>query len=142
MRLREVREADLDALYAMQAETGWTDMAGIPRRDRDAYLAHRARTAARPEVVERVVEVDGELAGEVLSFVPDDGRRVIGYGILRRFWGRGLASAALGLLLDEIAERPLRATVLPGNAGSRRVLERNGFTVEEEGDEEVRYVLG
>ena len=145
VRLREIRAADLDALYSMQAESGWTEMAGIPRRDRDAFLALRAETAADPKLVRRAIDVDGELAGEALSFLLDDGRRVVGYGVLKRFWGRGIASAALALLVEEIDERPLWATVLPGNRASRRVLERNGFTVAEEpgpeGDD-VLYVLG
>ena len=145
VRLREVREEDLEALYGMQAAPGWTEMAGIPRRARDAFFAHRAETAGRPEVLRRVIEVDGELAGEALSFLLDDGRRVIGYGVLEHFWGRGIASAALAVLLGEIEDRPLWAIVLPGNRGSRRVLERNGFTVEEDavaGREDVLYVLG
>ena len=143
VRLREVREEDLDTLYAMQAESGWTEMAGIPRRDRDAFSAQRADV--RPENIRRAIEADGELAGEALSFLLDDGRRVIGYGVLKRFWGRGVATAALALLLEEIDERPLWATVLPANAGSRRVLERNGFTVAEEpgpAGDDVLYVLG
>ena len=127
----------------MQAEDGWTEMAGIPRRDRETYLAHRARTAADPAVVQLAVEYEGELAGEVLSFLLDDGRRVIGYGVRKRFWGRGIATRALALLLEELTERPLYATVLASNHGSRRVLERNGFvqTRPLAGSEELVYVL-
>ena len=145
VRLRDVREDDLETLFAMQAETGWTEMAGIARRDRDAFFAHRTETAGKPELIRRAIEADGELAGEALSFLLDDGRRVIGYGVLKRFWGRGVASAAVTLLLGEVAERPLWATVLPANGGSRRVLERNGFTVAEDAGperEDVLYVLG
>ena len=129
VRLRHVREDDLETLYEMQAAPGWTEMAGIPRRDRAAFFAHRGRTAADPAVLTRAIEVDGRLAGEALSFLVDDGRRVIGYGVRRELWGRGIASAALRTLLALVPERPIHATVSPENAGSRRVLERNGFVL-------------
>ena len=124
----------------MQAEAGWTEMAGIPRRDRETFLAHRA---ADTGVMRRVIELDGELAGEALSFMIGDGRRVVGYGVRRRFWGQGIASRALCLFLDEVAERPLYATVLPANARSRRVLEKNGFVLTGPGPEgdDLLYVL-
>ena len=144
VRLREVREDDLEHLYEMQAAAGWTEMAGIPRRDRDAFYAFRAETEAEPGLVRLAIEVDGVLAGEALSRLPEDGRRFVGYGVIERFWGRGIASTARAHLLDVVAERPVYATVLPGNRASRRVLERNGFTVAEEAGperEDVLYVL-
>lgn len=145
VRLRDVREDDLDTLYEMQAAPGWTEMAGIPRRDRTAFFAHRGTTSADPAVLTRAIEVDGGLAGEALSFVVDDGRRVIGYGVRRELWGRGIASAALRALLALVPERPIYATVSPANAGSRRVLERNGFVLAEDEpsphEDTVLYVL-
>ena len=42
-------------------------------------------------------------------------------------WGRGIASAALQILLAETAERPVYARAASDNAGSLRVLERAGF---------------
>ncbi len=41
--------------------------------------------------------------------------------------GEGIASAALRILLDEIAERPLYARAASDNVGSLRVLEKAGF---------------
>jgi RimJ/RimL family protein N-acetyltransferase len=140
VRLREVGIADLPALHAMQAEPGWTEMAGIPRRDHREFLEHRARIAADPEVVWLAVEADGELAGDVVSFI-HDGRRVVGYGVVRAFWGHGVASAALRLLLDVVSERPLYAAVLTTNAASMRVLEKAGFERVESGEEEAVYEL-
>ena len=45
----------------------------------------------------------------------------------RRRPGRGVATAALGLFVAEVAERPLFAFVAASNVGSIRVLEKNGF---------------
>ena len=52
---------------------------------------------------------------------------MVGYWIGKEHWGRGIASAALVLYLDVERHRPLLATVVEHNAGSRRVLEKAGF---------------
>ena len=52
---------------------------------------------------------------------------MVGYWIGKEHWGRGIASAALVLYLDVDRHRPLLATVVEHNAGSRRVLEKAGF---------------
>ena len=58
-----------------------------------------------------------------------DGERQVGYWVERELWGRGIASAALRLLVAELEDRPLWGRVAVGNAGSRRVLENVGFTL-------------
>ena len=53
---------------------------------------------------------------------------MVGYWIGKEHWGQGIASAALRLYLDDVAQhRPLLASVVEHNAGSRRVLEKAGF---------------
>jgi RimJ/RimL family protein N-acetyltransferase len=54
----------------------------------------------------------------------------IGYWIGRPYWGRGFATAAVALLMEEARRRGIRrlaADVFPDNAASARVLEKNGF---------------
>ncbi|HSS80043.1 MAG TPA: GNAT family N-acetyltransferase [Gaiellaceae bacterium] len=126
MLLRDVREDDLDALFEQQADPDSAVMAGVPSRDRAAFEEHLRRVLADESNVYRVIDVDGEAAGTVLSW-PSEGRRYIGYWLDRRFWGRGLATAALAELLVELRQRPLHALVSTGNSGSIRVLEKNGF---------------
>jgi [ribosomal protein S5]-alanine N-acetyltransferase len=122
--LRDVREDDLDALFEQQADPESSAMAGVPSRDRAAFEEHLRRVLAGEDNVYRVIDVDGEPAGTMLSW-PSEGRRYVGYWLDRRFWGRGLATAALA----ELEERPLHALVSTGNAGSIRVLEKNGFVL-------------
>jgi hypothetical protein len=43
------------------------------------------------------------------------------------YWGQGIASRALVLLLGEVPVRPLRARVASDNVGSLRVLHKAGF---------------
>jgi RimJ/RimL family protein N-acetyltransferase len=124
--LRDVREDDLDALFEQQADPESSAMAGVPSRDRAAFDEHLRRVLADERNLYRVIDVDGEPAGTVLSW-PHEGRRYVGYWLDRKYWGRGLATAALAELLAGLPERPLHALVSTGNAGSIRVLEKNGF---------------
>ena len=59
----------------------------------------------------------------------------IGYWLGSEVWGRGLATEAVALLarcvLLELGATALCAWVDVGNTASRRVLEKNGFTLEE-----------
>ena len=140
VRLRPVEDRDLPVLYEHQRDADAASLADVPSREWDAFVAHWARIRADPANETRVVDVDGEVAGNVLSFVRD-GRREIGYWLGREFWGRGLATAAVQALLDEISERPLYGYVARRNAASRRVLEKCGFTVDHEEDDGVMLVL-
>jgi RimJ/RimL family protein N-acetyltransferase len=124
--LREVAEGDLDALFEQQADPESSAMAAVPSRDRPAFDAHWRRIRADESVVIRVIDVDGEAAGHVLSW-PSEGRRYIGYWLAREFWGRGLATAALAEFIGELRERPLHALVSTDNVASISVLEKCGF---------------
>lgn len=124
--LREVRDDDVEVLFAHQSDPEAAAMADFPSRDRLAFLAHLAGIRADPEVRYRVIEADGVVVGNIGSFYAHGGREV-GYWIDRAHWGRGIASRALVLLLAEEPLRPLQAGVAPHNPASRRVLEKAGF---------------
>ncbi len=139
VRLRDVEDADLPLFFAWQREPESVALSGVPPRERDAFDEHWERIRRDPATVVRTVLADGEPVGNVLAF-EESGRRVVGYRIAREHWGRGIATGALAAFVDELVERPLWATVAPGNAASVRVLEKCGFALEgeiEEGDERV-----
>ncbi len=124
--LRDVREDDLDALFEQQREPEAVAMAVFPAREREAFDAHWRRVMADDSLVVRVIDVDGEVAGNIGSW-RQEGRQLVGYWLGSEFWGRGLATAALAELVQELAVRPLHAWVATSNAGSIRVLEKCGF---------------
>jgi RimJ/RimL family protein N-acetyltransferase len=103
-------------------------MAAFPSRDREAFMAHWAKLLADPSVIRKTVLLDGEVAGNVVSF-DAGGERLVGYWIGRELWGRGAATGALAGLLAHETRRPLLAHVAKHNAGSIRVLEKHGFAV-------------
>jgi RimJ/RimL family protein N-acetyltransferase len=130
--LREVRESDLEAHYEQQADPESAAMAAMPVRDREAFFAHWRKILADDTTLVRTIDVDGVVAGHVVSFLRDgEEEREIGYRIARSYWGRGVATAALAAFLEEETRRPLIAGVAIHNPGSRRVLEKCGFTLTE-----------
>ena len=136
--LREVRSEDLPILCAQQQHPVATDMAAFPARDEDAFMAHWAKILANPTVTARTVLLDGQVAGNMVSF-ERDGKREIGYWIGQEFWGRGVATRALSLFLGLVPERPMYAGVVPRNGASIRVLEKCGFR--QTGQEEDGYLI-
>lgn len=129
--LRPVQDSDLPLFFVWMSDPESVRTAAFTVEDpadRHAFDAHWARVLADPSVVMRTVLADGSVAGSVGAYgTPDD--RQVTYWIDRPRWGRGLATAALGALLDVVTERPLYARAAADNAGSRRVLERCGFVV-------------
>jgi len=103
-------------------------MANAPPRQRDDFFAHWGTLLTDPAVLARTIVVDGEVAGNILSWDWDQaGTREVGYWIGRTHWGRGVATSALALFLTRMTSRPLYAYVTAHNLGSIRVLEKCGF---------------
>ena len=125
--LRDVQDDDLPIFFEHQSDPEANRMANFPPRDRATFMAHWARILVGSGT-ERTVEVDGAVAGNVVSWVHDD-ERDVGYWIGREHWGAGVATAALGAFLTILEERPLFAHVAEHNIGSIRVLEKCGFTL-------------
>jgi RimJ/RimL family protein N-acetyltransferase len=126
--LRPVRAEDLAAFFEHQRDPEAIAMAAFAARERPAFIAHWERILADPSTLARTVLAGEDLAGNVVSF-ERDGLREVGYWIARSHWGRGVATAALREFLAVETHRPLHARVATHNMGSRRVLEKCGFTV-------------
>ena len=127
--LRPLEDGDLDAIYRQVTDPESIRMAAFTpadQTDRSAFLDRTARLRADTSLVFLVIDVDGAVAGTIGSFRMDD-RREVTYWVDRTHWGKGIASAALQILIAETAERPLYARAASDNVGSLRVLEKAGF---------------
>jgi RimJ/RimL family protein N-acetyltransferase len=142
--LREVALDDIAIFYEQQLDPEASEMAAFPPRSRDGHAAHWERIGSDANVVTRAIVADGEVVGNVGSWI-QDGHREIGYWLGRKHWGRGIATTALALFVAEVTHRPLVAWVAEHNRASIRVLEKVGFTVSPNQPEPepagVRYVV-
>jgi RimJ/RimL family protein N-acetyltransferase len=138
--LRDVVESDLPLFFEHQREPEANEMAAFPPRDRDAFMQHwETKILANETGTAKTVLADGRVAGNVLCW-EQDGRLQVGYWIGREFWGRGVATRAVRLLIDGVVTaRPLYAYAAKRNVASIRVLEKCGFVPDptEDADDEV-----
>jgi RimJ/RimL family protein N-acetyltransferase len=129
--LRDVRDEDLPVFFEQQLDRDANDMAAFTARnpqDRDAFMAHWSRILGDERIIKKSIVVDGRLAGHVLSF-EQFGEREVSYWIGKEYWGRGIATKALTLFLEELKVRPLYARAAKDNVASLRVLAKCGFTI-------------
>ena len=129
VRLRPVGPADLPRMFDLQLDPESNRMAVTNPRTREAFDPHWAKSLADPSISAMAILVGEEVVGTISCF-PADGHDHVGYWIDRAFWGRGIASRALDLLLREVTARPLYAHVATTNGASLRVLRKCGFVIE------------
>ncbi len=69
--------------------------------------------------------------GEFYGFKDAMRKTCVGYRLLERHWGRGIATRAVGLMVDYLFGRTdieiITASTMVENRASARVLEKNGF---------------
>ena len=129
--LREMQDDDLAVLFEQWADPVAAHMAAFTAPDHmelEAFERRWARLRADETVINRVIVVDGNVAGTIGSW-GGPGEREITYWIGRSYWGKGIATSALKAFLAVDPARPLHARVAFDNVASRRVLEKCGFRV-------------
>lgn len=83
----------------------------------------------------------GEILGRinVVDIDPIEKLGVIGYRVGEEYIGKGVAQQALNILLDDLRKEgftKISGKTTTNNIGSQKVLEKNGFQMVEEGDDE------
>jgi [ribosomal protein S5]-alanine N-acetyltransferase len=97
-----------------------------------------ALNAGITPVLNFVIEVNGQFAGSIGIVPKTDVYRnnmEIGYWLGESYWGKGIATKAIGLMCELIwKEHPhinrIYAEVFANNKASMRALEKNGFELE------------
>jgi RimJ/RimL family protein N-acetyltransferase len=129
--LREVLSDDLPVLFEFERDPEACWMAAFTADDPDdraAFMAHWARVLADDSIIKRTIIFDGQVAGSVVCYLRA-GTPEVGYWLGRPFWGQGVATRALALLLRQVTRRPVYARAVKDNAGSLRVLQKCGFAI-------------
>ncbi len=98
------------------------------------WIAH---TMQQKPVLNMAITVDGNIAGNIGILPKEDVYRKsleIGYFLGENYWGKGIATVAVSLLLDYISKQfdvfRIYAEVFDHNRASMKVLEKNGFHCE------------
>lgn len=137
LSLRRTTRADLERLHALEVDQSSNNLAGTKPRDWATFLARWEQILADPDgsstgVTPRVILLADVLVGSI-NIAPHQathqGQDSIGYWIAREYWGRGIATASVALMLLEYTRRPIVATTSGHNLPSIRVLEKNGFVI-------------
>ena len=104
------------------------------RREGRTFLRHMRER--RPETV-FAIDVDGKAVGAIGFVLQKDVDRVsaeVGYWLGEQYWGRGIASEALGAItryaIEKHALTRVFAVPFGYNKASCRVLEKNGYVLE------------
>jgi RimJ/RimL family protein N-acetyltransferase len=126
--LRPIQASDLPIFFEQQLDPEATRMAAFPARARDAFNAHWAKIMAEENIIVRTISFRGDVAGNIVCW-EQSGECKVGYWLGRKYWGKGIASAALAQFLGLVRMRPLYARVAKHNAASIRVLQKCGFTI-------------
>lgn len=78
--------------------------------------------------------------GEFYGLRKDIHKISVGYRLLPEYWGKGIASETLGIMLKYLNENTgieiITASTLPDNQASAHVLMKNGFTLVVSGSDE------
>jgi 8-oxo-dGTP diphosphatase len=136
LRLRSLREADLDALVALIGDwqvARWLAVVPHPYREADARmwigLVRSDHAAGRPRrFAVALRESDRLIGGAGLDGSSGDGSNepALGYWLGRPFWGNGYGSEMVAALIDygfrKLGLETIRAYTDPENAASQRVL--------------------
>lgn len=106
--------------YTVADADAWLTLANADPRSLHLAIVHEGQAVGGV----------GAIAGQGIAVGTAD----FGYWLGEAFWGRGLATAAAGALLQHLAETRrfvrLQAPVFAWNPASMRVLEKLGFTRE------------
>jgi len=133
--LRPLALEDIGAIFALQHEKEGAALAGIAGEFVDENTFHKNMKSLivghgeNPQMF--AVMVGSRMAGYIGCTQGLGGKWQVSYWLAQKFWGQGVATAALRLLLEkspqEVLEQGFYATVVEGNTASMRVLEKFGF---------------
>jgi [ribosomal protein S5]-alanine N-acetyltransferase len=130
IKLTPTKISDLDFLFQFQCDKeGGYLAAFMPKdpTDKTAYISKYTKLLDDPSVNNQTILLDNNIVGSIAKFVIE-GDTEITYWIDRKFWGQGIATKALKVMLELEATRPVFGRVAFDNFGSQKVLEKCGFT--------------
>jgi [ribosomal protein S5]-alanine N-acetyltransferase len=140
LTLKKIEEKDLDALFAIYDNEKVFEYCGIlPKHNKETVrkmIDHFDRDYLKRTRVKWGIFINEELVGiiEAFDFNQKVGMVTIGYYLAEAFWGRGIATEAVKLLIEFLLLKAnvnrIQAEVMPKNENSKMVLLKNRFIKE------------
>jgi [ribosomal protein S5]-alanine N-acetyltransferase len=140
LTLKKIEEKDLDALFAIYDNQKVFEYCGIlPKHNKETVrkmIDHFDRDYLKRTRVKWGIFINEELVGiiEAFDFNQKVGMVTIGYYLAEAFWGRGIATEAVKLLIEFLLLKAnvnrIQAEVMPKNENSKMVLLKNRFIKE------------
>lgn len=139
IRLRGIRESDIDGLYALFSDPRvmryWSRGPMTDRQEAVDYAKTILDGFVKRDLLNWIVadaESDAMIGTATLYEInPQHARAGLGYALLPAYWGKGLAREAATLALCygflELGLHRIEADTEPNNARSNRLLEALGF---------------
>lgn len=128
IQLRDMTPEDLCWFYKFQCDPESNKLAAVYARTEADFNQHWLSIFEDDTIVAKAIVDCDEPLGTISCF-RCDGQDSIGYWIGRKFWGQGIATTALNILLNIETRRPLHARVAKENGASIRVLQKCGFEI-------------
>lgn len=140
LKLRPVTVDDVEAVLEYAGDPDWqryvpTTPSLFTRRNAEKYVAFAVLCDPSTRPV-WAITLDGQMVGDI-SLISEKNWRVatLGYGLLKRHWGRGLTSEAARAVVDQAFAtygqlRRIAAHTVPANDRSTGLLRKLGFTYE------------
>ena len=129
IKLRRTVVDDLELFFKFQLDSEANYLAAFTSKDpadKSAYLIKYTKLLNDPTVNNQTIIVDDIIAGSIAKF-EIEGKAEVTYWIDKRYWGKGIATKALKILLTIENTRPIYGRVAFDNYGSQKVLEKCGF---------------
>ena len=139
--LRPVLPSDLPILFQQQLDPQAVAMSAYPAKDRGEFMRHWEGILKNKNVTARTIVYKEMVAGHIICWKEGKFEQRVGYWISNQLWGRGIATSTLQEFLMEVKIRPLFAEVANHNIASKRVLEKSGFVLHDEGVKISMYKL-
>ncbi len=135
--LRPLEVDEISDVYNLRFEEEGASLAGVAGEFLDYETFSSGIKAdlenSQGELPLYSIRLDGEMVGYIEILFPLQDKQQISYWVKQQYWGQGVASSSVGLLLKglspEIASKPIFATVAEHNVASVRILENYGFVV-------------
>jgi len=129
IKLVNTEQDGLNTFFEFQLDKESNYLAAFTSKDPNdklAYIEKYTKHLNDPTINMQTIKVNDVIAGSIAKFVIENHAEIT-YWIDKKFWGKGIATAALKDFLRMEKIRPIYGRVAFDNNGSQKVLEKFGF---------------